>query len=217
MLPPALFGSRRFSVAVVSVGLGVFALLGSLFLLTQFLQFSLGYSPLGAGLRILPTAAAGLLLIAAGLTQVAASSSVTSTYVGELPGMLLVGLGAGLLLPATTDSVLGAVTQTDAGVGSATNSMAMQVGGALGVAVLGSVSATRYQHHMRAALVGHHVPQAAAHSIRGSLGGALAVPAWSAASSEPNSPTRPEPASCWALRPPSSWRPRSPQPACWSC
>ncbi len=55
--------------------------------------------------------------------------------------------------------------------------MALQVGGALGVAVIGSVLSTRYQDHMSAALAGRHVPTAAAHTILGSLGGALAVAA----------------------------------------
>ena len=55
--------------------------------------------------------------------------------------------------------------------------MALQVGGALGVAVIGSVLSTRYQDHIAAALAGRHVPAAAAHTILGSLGGALAVAA----------------------------------------
>ena len=55
--------------------------------------------------------------------------------------------------------------------------MALQVGGALGVAVIGSVLSSRYQDHMSAALAGRHVPAAAAHTILGSLGGALAVAA----------------------------------------
>ena len=55
--------------------------------------------------------------------------------------------------------------------------MALQVGGALGVAVIGSVLSTRYQDHIAAALAGRHVPAAAANTILGSLGGALAVAA----------------------------------------
>ena len=85
------------------------------------------------------------------------------------------GLGAGLLLPAGTESVLGAVARDDSGVGSATNSTAMQVGGALGVAVIGSILSTRYQHHMHGVLTGRTVPSAARHAILGSIGGALAV------------------------------------------
>jgi len=180
------------------VGLGVFALFGGLFVLTQFLQFFLGYTPLGAGMRILPiaamlvagalvsprvvkvfgtklTAAAALLLIVGGTAEIALLSSVTATYLLELPGMLLMGLGAGLLIPAATDSVLGAVTQDDAGVGSAMNSTAMQVGGAIGVAVIGSVLSSRYRHTMHAVLAGQHVPAAAVRAILGSIGGALAV------------------------------------------
>jgi EmrB/QacA subfamily drug resistance transporter len=198
MFPLRFFRSRRFSVAAVSLVAGVFALLGGLFVLTQFLQFALAYSPLGAGVRILPIAAvlaagalgsprlvrpigtklvacAGLALIAGGLTQIAAISSVSTTYLQSLPGMLLMGLGAGLLIPAATESVLGALDQDDAGVGSATNPTSMQVGGALGVAVIGSVLANRYQHAMQSVLAGRHVPDAAANAILGSLGGALAV------------------------------------------
>jgi EmrB/QacA subfamily drug resistance transporter len=198
MLPLAFFKSRRFSIAVVAVALGVFALLGGLFVQTQFLQFGLGYSPLKAGLCILPiagvlaagaltspwivrafgtkfTAATGLLLVSGGLIQIAIIASTTTSYPEVLPGMLLMGLGAGLLMPSATDSVLGTLARDDAGVGSATNSTAMQVGGALGVAVIGSVLSTRYQHTLDPALVGRHVPPVAAQTILGSLGGALAV------------------------------------------
>ena len=198
MLPLRLFRSRRFTVAVVAVALGVFALLGGLFIQTQYLQFGLGYSPLKAGLCILPiagvlaavaltstvvasaigtrlTAAGGLVLIAAGLIQIAAVSAVTTSYAQVLPGMLLLGLGAGLLMPSATDSVLSTLTQDDAGVGSATNSTAIQVGGALGVAVVGSVLSSTFQGTLTPALAGHHVPKVAAQTILGSLGGALAV------------------------------------------
>lgn len=198
MLPLAYFADRRFSIAVSALGLGVFALLGGLFVLTQFLQFSLGYTPLGAGLRVLPisallaggaaasqrlvraagtklTVAGGLLFIVGGLSEVAARSLAGATYLQELPGMLLIGLGAGLLLPAAIDSVLGALEHDDAGVGSATNSTAMQVGGAIGVAVVGSVLSARYQYHMHAALAGRLVPATAARAILGSIGGALGV------------------------------------------
>jgi hypothetical protein len=60
-------------------------------------------------------------------------------------------------------------------MGSATNAAALQVGGALGVAVIGSVMSTRYQDQMSAALAGRNVPIAATHTVLGSLGGALAV------------------------------------------
>lgn len=198
MLRLGLYSDRRFSVAAAGEALGTFGLLGSLFVQTQFLQFDLSYSPLQAGLRILPlaavlavtaalspvaarvtgikfTAGAGLAAIAGGLWQVSAVSTAATTYADVLPGMLLIGLGAGLLLPTATNSVVGSVPQGDSGIGSATNAVALQVGGALGVAVIGSVLSARYQDHMTAALAGQHLPAAAAHTILGSLGGALTV------------------------------------------
>ena len=198
MLNLAFFRDRRFSIAAASESLGIFGLMGVLFLQTQFLQFDLGYSPLQAGLRILPTAAmiclsaplspiiarrigiklvvaVGLAAIAGGLWQISAVSTPAATYGAVVPGLLLIGLGAGLLLPTATNSVVGSVPQGDSGIGSATNTVALQVGGALGVAVIGSAMLTRYQSHMTAALTGQHVPIAATHTIIGSLGGALTV------------------------------------------
>jgi hypothetical protein len=91
--------------------------------------------------------------------------------------MLLIGLGAGLLMPTATDAVVGAVPRGEAGVGAATNGVSIQVGGALGVAVIGSVLSTRYQHRLAAALHGQPLPLGALHSALGSLGGALDVAA----------------------------------------
>lgn len=198
MLKLTFFSERRFSVALAAESLGTFGLLGALFLQTQFLQFDLGNSPLQAGLRILPmavmlvlaavlspiiarsigvkfTVAAGLAAVAGGLWQISAVATVATIYGDVVPGLLLLGLGAGLLLPTATNSVVGSVPQGDSGMGSATNAVALQVGGALGVAVIGSVMATRYQHRMSAALAGRHVPMGATHTILGSFGGALAV------------------------------------------
>jgi len=200
MLNLTFFHNRGFSVALVAECLGVFGLMGALFMQTQFLQFDLALSPLQAGLRILPIAgmlvlsaaaspllarvigvklsvAAALTAIAGGLWQISATSTVATTYTGVIPGMLLIGLGAGLLLPTATNTVIGSIPQGDSGIGSATNTVALQLGGALGVAVLGSVMLTRYQDHMTAALTGQHVPTTVMHSILGSLGGALVVAA----------------------------------------
>ena len=200
MLNLAFFSDRRFSVAAAAESLGVFGLLGALFVQTQFLQFDLSFSPLQAGLRILPmaavlgvsaplspvlarvigiklTVAAGLTAIAGGLWQISAVSTVGHDLRGRGARPAAGRAGAGLLLPTATNSVVGSVPQGDSGIGSASNAVALQVGGALGVAVIGSVLATRYQDHISAALAGRHVPASAAHTILGSLGGALAVAA----------------------------------------
>lgn len=175
----------------------MFGLVGSLFLLTQFLQFHLGYSPLQAGVRMLPvaaalavvaplsstlvrvagiklTAAAGLLAIAAGLWQIS-HASVTWTFNDTLPGMIMIGVGAALAAPSVSGSVMGSLPRGDTGVGSATNGVFIQVGGALGVAVIGSLLSTRYQNHMTAALAPYHLPHPIQNAILGSIGGALGI------------------------------------------
>jgi EmrB/QacA subfamily drug resistance transporter len=199
MLNLEFFRRRQFSAAVSSVGLVTFGLFGALFVLTQFMQFDLGYTPLHAGLRVLPaagaiaivaplsallvraagtkvTAAAGLLIVAAGLWQLS-GTTVASTYTSTLPGMILLGIGAGLVIPSGTASVMGSLPRAHTGVGSATNGAFLQVGGALGVAVLGSLLVTRYQDHLTAALGPYHIQHAEMTTILGSLGGALGAAA----------------------------------------
>jgi EmrB/QacA subfamily drug resistance transporter len=197
MLNLEFFRRRQLSAAISSVGLATFGLFGALFVLTQYLQFDLGYTALQAGVRVLPaagaialvaplsallvraagtklTAAAGLLIVAVGLWQIS-GATVTTTYTGTLAGMILLGVGAGLVLPTGTASVMGSLPREHTGIGSATNGAFLQIGGALGVAVIGSLLATRYQDHVTAALVPYHVPQNVLTTIIGSLGGALAV------------------------------------------
>ncbi len=199
MLNLRFFRDRRFSAPVSSLGLTMFGLVGSLFLLTQFLQFNLGYSPLQAGVRMLPTAAsmaviaplsaavirragvkltiaAGLALVAAGLWQVS-YATVGWTFTSVLPGMLMSGVGAALVIPAVSGSVMGSLPSGDLGVGSATNGVFIQVGGAIGVAVVGSLMSTRYQDKMTAVLAPLRVPRSVAADITGSIGGALEVAA----------------------------------------
>jgi EmrB/QacA subfamily drug resistance transporter len=192
MLNLRFFRSRSFSGAIVSVGLVMFGLFGALFVLTQFLQFQLGYTALQAGVRTLPaagaivvvapmssalvrmlgtklTVTAGMLVVAAGLWDLS-GASVTTSYAGVLPGMIMLGVGAGMVLPAATS-----LPSEHTGVGSATNGTFLQVGGALGVAVVGSLLSTRYQDRMTAVLAPHHVPHDVESTILGSIGGALEV------------------------------------------
>jgi hypothetical protein len=180
MLPLAFFRNRAFSGAVSSVAMVTFGLLGTLFLLTQYLQFSLGYSALAAGIRVLPaagmiaviaplsalalrvttvsyTVAAGLACIAAGLWLLFGSTAA-ATYTSMLPGIMLLGAGAGLAMPAATESVMGSLPAGDTGVGSAASGTFLQIGGALGVAVIGSLLNTRYADSISATLAPYHVP-----------------------------------------------------------
>ncbi len=199
MLELAFFRSGRFTGAIVAMGLVIFSLMGGLFILTQFLQFSLGYSAFATGLRIAPIALLLLVMsplsialdrklgtkpvVFAGLGLVAvsfgllSSTSVHGGYMEALPAFAGMGIGAGLAFAPCTESVMGAVPIERAGIGSATNSAALQVGGATGVAVLGSVLSTRYQDTLSPVLSHAHVPASVVSVIEGSLGGAMAVAA----------------------------------------
>ena len=197
MLPLRFFRNARFSAAIASLSMVIFALIGMFFLLTQYLQFSLGYSALQTGLRIGPIAGvilvaaptsilvvrrfgnravivAGLVLIAVGLGLLS-RTSVSSTYTQILPALLLLGLGSGVAMAPSTESIMGSLPPDDAGVGSATSDTAMQLGGALGVGILGTVLNLRYQGRVGNLIGGHGVPTSVVHAVTGSLGGALAV------------------------------------------
>lgn len=197
MLDLRLLAARRLSVAIVCNGLLAFGLYGALFVLTQLLQFQLGYTALQSGVRVLPaagaiavmaplstvlvrrlgtklTVVAGLLVVAGGLWQIS-GASVTSTYGGTVVGMVMLGVGAGLVIPPATGAVMGSLPAAHTGVGSATNGSFMQIGGALGVAVIGSLLSTRYQHRVTGALAPYHLPHSIQETILGSLGSALGV------------------------------------------
>ncbi|HXX88902.1 MAG TPA: MFS transporter [Acidimicrobiales bacterium] len=197
MLPMRFFANRRYSAAIGSLALVLFALLGLFFLLTQYLQFCLGFSPLKTGLAIGPVAlvllvvaplsvvlvrrlgtkpvvSGGLLLVAVGLGLLS-RTTVHDTYRDALPDFIMMGVGVGLALAPSTDSIMGSLPIEEAGVGSATSDTSMQVGGALGVAVLGTALAIRYQDYMTPLLAHQPIPPAIEHLILGSLGGALAV------------------------------------------
>ena len=197
MLNLRFFRDRNFSAAVTSVGLVMFAMLGAFFVLTQFLQLQLGYTPLQAGVRTLPAAGAialaaplssefvrvvgtkltiatGLLCATAGLWLIS-GATVTTTYGGIVAGLALVGVGAGLVIPSATASVMGSLPRAHTGVGSATNGTFLQVGGALGVAVIGSLLSNRYQDRLTSALAPYHLPGTLLGAVRGTLGSALSA------------------------------------------
>ncbi|MHB8296294.1 MAG: MFS transporter [Acidimicrobiales bacterium] len=199
LLPFAIFAHRRLAAGNLAVLLSLFALIGGLFLVVQYLQFVLGYSAEGTGLRLAPAAlvilvagpASSLLaervgarvVIATGFACSAAAlallatTSVHNGYPRALVALVLLGVGAGFTIGQTTDAIVGSLPEADLGVGSATNSASVEIGGALGVAVIGSIAATRYAaafHHSLRTLpagLGRHLHGQAAHSV----GAALAV------------------------------------------
>lgn len=196
MLNLSFFDNPRFSAAAGAITLVFFAMFGTVFMLTQYLQFVLGYTPLEAGVRVMPVAtmviAAPLSarftekfgtkrVVASGLVVVAGAMSVlalidTASGYGHVAlALALLGIGMGTAMAPATDSVMGSLPLAKAGVGSAMNDTTRQVGGALGVAILGSILASTYSSAM-APVVGSLPPEAAG-AASDSIGGALGVAA----------------------------------------
>jgi EmrB/QacA subfamily drug resistance transporter len=195
MLDVTFFENPRFTAANLSIVLVFFALFGSLFFLTQYLQFVVGYTALEAGLRVAPLAlvlmvsapVSGRLtarlgnkvLVVAGMTIVAAglgfmgTLNVTSGYAHVLWSLVILGFGMGTAMVPATESIMGSLPLAKAGLGSAMNDTTRQVGGALGVAILGSIFASSYATHITTSLAGQ--PRAAVAVAADSIGAALAV------------------------------------------
>jgi EmrB/QacA subfamily drug resistance transporter len=176
MLDLSLFRNRSFSAGSIALTLLFFAMAGTVFLQAQYLQFVLDYTPLAAGLALVP-AAVGMLfgtgagahlaamhggrvavaagtLLAAGGVAVQAAFADGGSYAPTGLGLLLFGLGAGTAMPATTEMIMATLPPARAGVGSAVNDTVREFGGALGVAVIGSIAATSYASTMRGELDG---------------------------------------------------------------
>jgi EmrB/QacA subfamily drug resistance transporter len=166
MLPVRIFRNRRFTAASASITSAFFALFGFIFLITQYFQLIRGYSPLEAGVRTLPVAisiavasvvaprivdgvgttkvvATGLVLMAAGFVWVSTASASTP-YLEIVGQMMLLGVGLGLTTAPATESIMGSVSLDKAGVGSAVNDTTRELGGTLGVAIVGSVFSSVY-------------------------------------------------------------------------
>ncbi|MCX5559965.1 DHA2 family efflux MFS transporter permease subunit [Streptomyces sp. NBC_00038] len=162
MLPMRLFRSRAFSAINAASLLMFVGMFGSIFLLSQFLQGVLGYSPTEAGLRMLPwtgmpmivapiagylsdriggrpVVTAGLTLQAVGLGWFALVVSPEMSYVAQLPALIISGIGMGLYFAPSAALVMSSVLPSEQGIASGANNALREVGGALGIAVLASV------------------------------------------------------------------------------
>ena len=192
MIDVRVFRNPRFSAASGVLTLTSFALYGSVFLLIQYFQFVLGYSPLEAGLLATPVAVGmmvmspnaprfvlrwgtkrvvviGLLVVAAAMLLYG-SNTVMSSFVGGCAVRLLFGIGLGLTSAPATESIMGSLPPSRAGVGSAINDTTRQTGGALGVAIIGSVFLAAYHHFADKA---QHLSAASSAALHDSVGRAL--------------------------------------------
>jgi EmrB/QacA subfamily drug resistance transporter len=192
MLDPRLFAKRGFGVGSLSLTLQFFAQFGLLFVVLQYLQFVLKYSPLEAGASLLPmafmlmllsprapklarrfgvriTGGVGLAVMGGGFL-VFSTLSHHSSYWQFGTAALVAGLGIGLATAPATTAITSALPQHRQGIASAVNDLAREVGGAFGIAVLGSVLNSGYRNDVAA--VTAHLPRPAADAVKGSIAAA---------------------------------------------
>jgi EmrB/QacA subfamily drug resistance transporter len=195
MVNMSLFSNPRFSIASLAISGASFTLMGATFLLTQYLQLAHGYSALGAGAAMLPLAF-GLVLGAGTSNRRVARFGTTRVVVSGLIGLSAIlclsllwsphmgywaigvtafgmAFSMGSVLAPSTDSVMGSVDEAKAGVASAMNDVTRQVAGALGVAVIGSITQTVYQGRVTSRLP--ELPPVGRSVAESSIGGAHAV------------------------------------------
>lgn len=195
MLPLPLFKDRRLSVGSGVVTAAFFVMFGLFFLFAQYLQFVRGYSPLLAGLSTLPLAvtlviiaprsallaeklgtgpvmASGFVLVAAGFAVLVVIGPSTPYLVLGI-SMVLLGAGMSLTAAPATGSIMSAVPQAKAGVGSAINDTTREVGGALGIALLGSIANAVYRSSVDLDVLG--VPPPVLEQARESIGAAVTI------------------------------------------
>ena len=195
MLPMHLFGIREFSAGSAVITLSFFAMFGFFFVLTQYMQLVRGYSPLESGLSGLPMAvalvvvaprsaaladrhglgpvvAAGFALVALGFAMVSEFDPGTA-YAVIAVALALLGAGMGMAVAPATGAIMSSVPMAKAGVGSAVNDTTREVGGALGIAVLGSIVTAAYRSRLDVSDLG--LPVEVAALAENSVGGAVGI------------------------------------------
>jgi EmrB/QacA subfamily drug resistance transporter len=195
MLDPRLFASRGFGVGSLSLTLQFFAQFGFLFIALQYLQFVLGYSPLEAGVSILPMAVmlmaisprapglarrfgvrtvggTGLALMGVGFL-VFTTLGVDSSYWRFGTGALVTGIGLALATSPATTAIVSSLPGHRQGIASAVNDLSREVGGAFGIAVLGSVLNSGYRSDVASATA--RLPKPAGDPARDSIAAAAQI------------------------------------------
>ena len=198
LLDVRIFAIRGLAAGSINLFV-VFAVMFSLFLvLVQYLQAVLGYSALRAASGLLPmavmmmplstiaptiaerigfrrTLVTGMLLMAAGLFTFAMLADPNGGYLSVLPGILLLGAGVGLSMSPSTAAITASLPEEKQGVASALNDTVREMGGAVGIALIGSVLNSAYQANIEPATSA--LPPAVAEPANEGIGGALGVTA----------------------------------------
>jgi len=194
MLDPRLFRIRRFALGSLTITMAFMVMFGMFFLITLYLQFVQGYSALGAAVRTLPFAVTmiavsprgpklvarfgaravvttGLLIQATGFVLMSRLQPETP-YVYLALGIVLAAAGMALLMPPSTEAIVSSLPQSKAGVGSAVNDTTREVGGAIGIALLGSLLSIGYRSGVSSLVDNPALPRQAAEAINDSVAGA---------------------------------------------
>ena len=197
MLDVTVFRNLRFTAGSVSVTFAFFALFGFIFMVTQYFQFVRGYDTLEAGVRTVPFAlftgvaaplsaklahrfgtkavvATGLFSMSIGFAWVT-FTAVDSSYLLIVGQMFFMGGGLGLVNAPATEAIMGSLPPEKAGVGSAVNDTARELGGTLGVAIVGSLFASVYASKLGSMLTGSPVPSSAVAIAKESVGAGAEV------------------------------------------
>jgi predicted MFS family arabinose efflux permease len=198
LLDVRIFAIRGLAAGSINLFV-VFAVMFSLFLvLVQYLQAVLGYSALRAASGLLPmavmmmplstiaptiaerigfrrTLVTGMLLMSAGLFTFAMLADPNGGYLSVLPGILILGAGVGLSMSPSTAAITASLPEEKQGVASALNDTVREMGGAVGIALIGSVLNSAYQANIEPATSA--LPPAVAEPVNEGIGGALGVTA----------------------------------------
>jgi len=195
MLDMAYFSKRPFSMGSFGITFLFLSMFSLFFALTQYLQFVKGYSPLEAGLRSLPFAitmiilaprsvvigarvgpkrlvVGGMAAMVIGLLWISLSD-VSTPYWRVAIGLVIVASGPALAMPTLTGGILSSVPLRKSGVGSAVNDTTREVGGAIGIAVIGTIISSVYGARVADSLTG--LPDAIVDPVQDSAGKAFGV------------------------------------------
>lgn len=199
LLDPRLFTIRPFSIGSFTITTSFLVMFGMFFVLTQYLQFALGYTPLEAAVRTLPfapamilvaprgpsvaakigpgrTMAIGMAVASAGLIGFGFMTTETA-YAWIALAVVTAAAGMALVFPTATESIVSSLPENKAGVASAMNDTTREVGGAIGIALLGTLLSSGYRSGLGNATDG--LPPEAAEAAEDNIGAALAVAAQS--------------------------------------
>jgi MFS family permease len=195
LLDPRVFRNRSLTAGSTSIFIQFFAFYGFTFIILQYLQIVRGASPLFAAVQVLPLAATmmpmsrlaprlvarfstrsvcavGLVLVGVGLA-ILAQLGTNTPYALMAAGLLILGIGMGAAMTPATSAITEALPSSQQGVGSALNDLSREVGGALGIAVIGSLLTGVYSSHVDIAGLSAQL----ATTVRGSFAIAAHLPA----------------------------------------